>query len=508
MDRRTWLRLAASAAAAAALPRELYSQTPQDQTQPFTEDQLDAFARDLANKPYVAPEKHVDDVLANLNYDQYKDIRYDQKNSIWRNDNLEFRLDLFQTGGANYAFPVEVSTVEAGRAALFRYSPQLFNFGPLAKAPPPNSQSGFAGFSVRSQINNPAVFDEFLVFLGASYFRAIASGQVFGLSARGLAINTGQPGGEEFPLFRAFWIERPKPSEQRLVIHALLDSVSTVGRYKFIATPGRDTVIETETVIYPRKRIPYIGIAPLTSMFFAAPDAPSKKKDFRPRVHDSEALSMLNGAGEWIWRPLINPERLQFSVFVDKNPKGFGLIQRDRSFGDYQDLEAQYDRRPSLWIEPVGDWGEGAIDLIELPAQDEYNDNVVCFWRPKDGFGPGIGHRFHYKMHWCWESPVKSNKASIAQTRLGETKGGDAQFIVDFAGTESCEGCTPGPLTPTVTASGGEIKNIVLSQNPRAGGHRLAFQYAPSGSQPTDLRAVLMAGGRAVSETWIFRWTR
>jgi glucans biosynthesis protein len=217
---------------------------------------------------------------------------------------------------------------------------------------------------------------------------------------------------------------------------------------------------------------------------------------------------MLNGAGEWIWRPLINPERLQFSVFVDKNPKGFGLVQRDRSFADYQDLKQQFEKHPTLWIEPVGEWGEGSIDLIELPAVDESNENIVAFWRPKSGLGPGIGHHFNYWMHWCWEPPLKSNRLSVTQTRLGETKNGDPLFIVDFSSTDSCEACNSGPLAPTVTASAGQVRNVELVSSGQIGGHRLRFEFAPAGSDPIDIRAYLSSAGKPASESWIFRWAR
>jgi glucans biosynthesis protein len=508
MNRRTWLKLAASTAATAVFPLESLAQTPPDAAQPFSEDQLDAFARQLAGEAYKAPEKRVDDALADVTYEQYnKAIVYKDGEAIWRKDHGPFWLETYHTAGAFYALPVEIYAVEGGSASNIAYSPQLFDFNPPAKVPASPAKSGFAGFHALAQIDKLGAFRDFLTFLGASNFRAVASGQVFGVSARGLAINTGQPGGEDFPFFRSFWIERPKPADHQLTVHALLDSASAVGRFKFTATPGYETIIETEAVIYPRKRIPYAGIAPIASRFFLGPDAPGKRKDYRPRVHDSEALSILNGAGELIWRPLINPERLQFSVFLDKGPKGFGLIQRDRSFASYQDTDQQYERRPSLWIEPLGDWGEGSIDLIELPAPEEVNENIVCFWRPKDGLGPGIGHRFRYRMHWCWNPPIESKKLAIEQTRIGETRSGDIAFIVDFSGTDSCEGCGAG-LTPAVTASVGEIRNARLMPTPSAGVQRLRFEYTPSGSDPVDLRAFLSASGKPVSETWIFRWAR
>jgi glucans biosynthesis protein len=513
MDRRTWLKLAASTAAAAAFPLPTAADTNLAQAvtdaQPFSEDLLDAFARRLADEPYKAPEKRVDEALATLTYDQYKSaIVYKDDQAIWRKDDGPFWLEPYHTAGSIYAFPVELFSVEAGRAIKIPYVAQAFDFIAPAKQPATAAQSDFAGFHALAQIDKQGVFRDFLSFLGATNFRAAASGQVLGVTARALAINTGQTGGEDFPLFRSLWIERPKPVDQSLVVHGLLDSVSTVGRFKFTATPGFTTTIDVEAVIYPRRRIPYAGIAPITSRFFFGPGVPPKRKDYRPRVHDSEALYIVNGAGEQIWRPLLNPERLQFSVFVDKGPKGFGLIQKDRSFAAYQDLDAQFEKRPSLWIEPVGDWGEGSIDLIELPAPEEINENIVCFWRPKDGLGPGIGHRFRYRMHWGWTPPFETKKATVAQTRVGETKTGEVSFVVDFANAEACEGCNPSSVSANVTRSAGEVRNVRLAPGPAAGAQRLRFEYAPAGGDPADLRAQLVVDGKPVSETWIFRWAR
>jgi periplasmic glucans biosynthesis protein len=511
MDRRTWLKLAASAAALSVIPRQASPQGNSGNSQPFSEDILDALARKLANDPYKAPEKRVDEALANLPLDQYgRAIVFKEDQALWAKDQVPFRLEPYHTAGAFYAYPVELFSVEAGEAVKIPYVAQNFDFNPPAKLPAPGGQSDFAGFHVQGQIDRLGAFRDFLTFIGATNFRAIGSGQVFGVAARALAINTGQPGGEDFPLFRSFWIERPKPTDPHLTVHGLLDSVNAVGRLKFTVTPGYSTVIETEAVIYPRRRIAYAGIAPIASRFFFGPSAPPKRRDYRPRAHDSEALYILNGAGETIWRPLLNPERLQFSVFVDKGPKGFGLIQRERYFASYQDMDLQYEKRPSLWIEPLGDWGDGSIDLIELPAPEEFNENIVCFWRPKDGLGPGIGHRFRYRMHWCWNPPIANGKAVVAQTRVGETKAGEALFVIDFFNTEACTDCNGASLTANVPPpSAGEIRNVRLTAAPAAGAvQRLKFEYAPSGSGPVDLLAQLMLNGKPVSDTWIFRWAR
>jgi glucans biosynthesis protein len=510
MDRRTWLKLAASTAAAAALPFPLRAEEHSIQAQPFSEEALDAYARELAGPNFKAPEKRVDEALANIPWEQYsRAIVYKEDQAIWHKDGVPFWLEPYHTASSYYTYPVALHSVEAGHAIEIPYSAQAFDFNPPAKLPASPAQSGFAGFHALAQIDKLGTFRDFLSFIGAANFRAIGSGQVFGVAARALALNTGQPGGEEFPLFKSFWIERPKPADPSLIVHGLLDSPNSVGRFKFTVTPGYDTVIDTEAVIYPRRRIAYAGIAPIASRFFFGPGIPPKRRDYRPRSHDSEALYIVNGAGEQIWRPLLNPDRLQFSVFVDKAPKGFGLIQRERYFASYQDADQQFEKRPSLWIEPLGDWGEGSIDLIELPAPEEINENIVCFWRPKDGLGPGIGHRYRYRMHWCWNPPFENKKAAVAQTRVGEAKSGDVQFIVDFFGAEACAGCNGGSLSPAVSASAGEIRNVRLAPAPAAGAvQRLRFDYAPSGSDPVDLRAELAVNGKPVSDTWIFRWAR
>ncbi|MGP0042787.1 MAG: glucan biosynthesis protein [Rhodomicrobium sp.] len=510
MDRRTWLKLATAATAAAALPLPAFSDGGSAPWQPFSEDWLDALARDLSGKPFKPFEKRVDDALANVPYEQYsRAIVYKEDQAIWRKDGVPFWLEPYHTAGSYFAYPAGLYSVEGVEAVKIPYSAQAFEFNPPAKQPQTPAQSDFAGVHALAQIDKLGVFTDFLSFVGGTNFRAIGSGMVLGVRARALAINTGQPGGEDFPLFRGFWIEKPKPTDQSLTVHCLIDSVNAVGRLKFVVTPGYATVIDTDAVIYPRRRIPYAGIAPIASRFFFGPGVAPKRRDYRPRVHDSEALYIVNGAGEQIWRPLLNPERLQFSVFVDKGPKGFGLIQRERYFASYQDADQQYEKRPSLWIEPIGDWGEGSIDLIELPAPDEINEYIVCFWRPKEGLGPGIGHRFRYRMHWCWSPPFANRKAVVAQTRVGESKTGEAVFIVDFFNAEACPDCSGGPLTANVTASAGEVRNVRLAPLPEAGAtQRLRFEYMPAGSDPVDLRAQLLVNGKPVSDAWIVRWAR
>ena len=249
------------------------------------------------------------------------------------------------------------------------------------------------------------MFDEIAVFQGASYFRGVSKGQVYGLSARGLAIDTAQPGGEEFPFFRAFWLETPVPTARQTIVHALLDSPSATGAYTFRIAGGKPTTMDVEVKLFTRKQIEHVGVAPLTSMFLFSGNGRERIDDFRPAVHDSDGLAIADANGERVWRPLANPRRLQVSAFSVKELAGFGLIQRQRNFPSFEDLEARYERRPSAWVEPVGSWGSGAVHLVEIPSEEEIHDNVVAFWRPQEPYKQGSAYTFAYRLTWPDQAP-------------------------------------------------------------------------------------------------------
>ncbi len=521
MDRRTWLKLAASTAAMAAFPIRAAAADDPAKPQPFPEAWLDGEVERRVRKDMEPFAKEVDEALAGLPYEQYGNITYKEDQALWHNQG-PFWIEPQHTAGSYYANPIELFQLDGPNESPIPYSAQSFDFSKLAKPPATPPKSGYAGFSALTEIDQRGYYKRFLSFLGGTNFSAAGRGQVPGVSARGLAINIGQPEGEDYPLFRKIWIERPKPMDTQLVVYALLESKYAVGRFKFTVKPGFDTVIDTEAVIRTRRRLNNIGIAPIASRFFFGPGVPARRRDYRPRVHDSEALYIVNGAGEQIWRPLLNPERPQYSAFVDKTaPKGFGLIQKDRSFASYQDTVKLFERRPSIWIQPLeGEvWNEGAIDLFELPAPEEINENILCFWRPKAGLDPYRPYTFSYRMHWCWDPPLDNKLAPVVQTRVGETRSGEAVFIVDFD-TRSCMDCSAGPLVPDVTASAGEIRKRDLAPAPAAAAlpagpipatgpiQRLRIEYSPSGSDPVDIRAQLTANGKPVSDAWIFRWAR
>jgi glucans biosynthesis protein len=463
-------------------------------------------AREIAAKPYQAPPSKLPDSFAKLSYDQYREIRFDPARALWRGKGLAFEVQLFHRG---FLYPqrVDLYEVAGGRAEPIRYSPDMFDFGSLPR--PAGDDIGFAGFRIHGPLNRPDYFDEICTFLGASYFRAVGKGQGYGLSARGLAINTADPAGEEFPVFRAFWIERPQPRAGSIVVHALLDGPSAAGAFRFTIRPGDETVFDVESAIYPRADIAHVGVAPLTSMFYFGPSSRNAIDDYRPAVHDSDGLAIWTGWSEQLWRPLTNPTELQISAFSDVNPRGFGLMQRRRDFPAYQDLEARYERRPSLWVETIGDAGEGAVHLVEIPTKREIHDNIVAFWRPTQPLRAKGEYVFNYRLHWCADHAPRNDLAKVVETRSGAGSEEKTRlFVIDFAGDRLKT--LPADTKPSaeVKSDKGKIANVVAQPNAETGGWRVSLELAPSGEATVEMRAQLLAGDTAVSEAWIYRWTR
>jgi glucans biosynthesis protein len=374
-------------------------------------------------------------------------------------------------------------------------------------APPP-VELAYSGFRVHHPLNRPDHYDEFAVFQGASYFRAIGRGQSYGLSARGLALSTAEPTGEEFPIFRAFWIERPAAGAGAVVAHALLDSPSTAGAFRFVIRPGEQTEMEVDATLYPRVDLTHPGIAPLTSMFFFGSADRVGVDDFRPAVHDSGGLAIWNGRGERLWRPLGNPAKLQISQFLDDGPRGFGLLQRQRRFETFEDLEANYERRPSLWVEPVGNWGPGAVHLIEIPSNEEIHDNIVAYWRPAKPIPAGAEHRFGYRLFWCWQPAPEPDIAIVASTRIGASHTPRSRlFVVDFAGGRLKQRGADRLAKAVVEASQGHVLHPVVQPNPSTGGQRVSFLLDPADAKVAELRCFLTLDGERISEVWTWRWT-
>jgi glucans biosynthesis protein len=502
--------LGGSANALDVKPGEAAAANPVMVEGPFDRSAVSALARALAQAEYKPPPNELPTEIGDLSYDQYRDIRFRPAASIWAEEGLPFQLQFFHRG-FYYKDAIDISVVEDGQAKHLPYSPDMFDFGPLVPRPLPTGDIAFAGFRVHGPINKPDYFDEVAVFLGASYFRSLGKGQAYGLSARGLALKTAEPEGEEFPIFRNFWVERPLKESETLVIHALLDSPSVAGAYRLTIRPGLPTTMDVEADLFPRVDLVKVGLAPATSMFFFGPNDRADIDDYRPEVHDSDGLLMLNGRGERLWRPLANPKTLQISSFVDAGPRGFGLIQRDRDVKAYEDIEAAYERRPSLWVEPVGDWGQGAVTLIEIPTDAEIHDNIVAYWQPKTPIPAGSEYAFSYRLSWGNGPTADPGTVVAGETRVGRASAQGPtpvrHFVVDYAIPDSSQGMPKDDPTAKVSASGGEVNHVVIARNPLAGGWRVSFHLDPKSETLIELRLELAFPDGRPAETWMYRWT-
>lgn len=470
----------------------------------FSDDTVVGLARELAARAYGAPGDALPEALAGADYDQYRDFRYRPEAALWRDmAGSRFQAQFFHRG---FLFKprVDIHVVDGGQARQVPFSTALFDYSPNP-TPALDADLGFAGFRLHAPLNGPAYFDELCVFLGASYFRAVGRGLGYGLSARGIALGSGDPGTEEFPAFRAFWLHRPAPGAETITIDALLDGPSLTGAYRFRIRPGDDTVFDVDARLFPRVDLPHAGIAALTSMYqFDASDR-AGIDDYRPAVHDSDGLGLLTGADEQVWRPLHNPAAIQHSGFQGRTPRGFGLMQRKRAFSDFEDAEAGYEKRPSAWVEPLDDWGAGEVHLVEIPTADEYQDNIVAFWRPEIPLKAGSESRWRYRLHWTATHRWKPELAHVTATRIGASPGPDRNrrlVVVDFAeGPENA-----GAPEIDVLASTGEIANPVVHARPGEG-WRATFGFVPDGHRTSELRLRLHRGGAALSETWTYRWS-
>jgi periplasmic glucans biosynthesis protein len=470
---------------------------------PFTFETLLADAKRRAAAPYSPQHNRLPAGLDKLSPEQYRSIRFNPDAGIWRAERLPFHLELLRAG-YNMQTAVTVSTIENGEAHDVVATPAMFEMESALPAQLAKVSLPLSGFRVRSRINSSKIWDEFLVFQGASYFRAVAKNLLYGLSARGLAINTAEPSGEEFPAFTHFWIERPGAHAGAIVIYALLESESTTGAYRFTVQPGVETLTDVDLTLFPRTEMRVAGIAPLTSMFLFDETNRGRLDDYRPEVHDSDGLQIAAASGEQIFRPLANPIKLQVSTFTNQQPKGFGLVQRSRQQIDFQDFDAQYERRPSAWVEPQGEWGPGSLELVEIPSGRESNDNIVIFWRPAQSLTPGHPAHFAYRIIWSAEPALPKSLGKTVASRSGASLDGKRRvFLLDFVGAgEKVDG-----LRLDLNSSAGKISSATLMSNSALHGLRASFEIDPRDAELIELRLRIMRGDRPVTETWLYRWT-
>ena len=473
-------------------------------------------ARDLLAVPFESPSLQLPAPLNGLSFDDYRDIRFRPERTLMASSGGPFRLQLFHLGFL-YQRPVTVNVIRDGVPTPVPYQRELFDYGRNKIERPLPVNLGFAGFRLHFPLNNPQVFDELIAFLGASYFRFLGRDQRYGLSARGLAVNVGGGEAEEFPVFREFWIEAPKAGADQAIVFALLDSPSVTGAYRFVIYPSQETTIEVTATLFPRRTIPNVGLAPLTSMFFEGENDLKRVDDFRPELHDSDGLLMHSGAGEWIWRPIFNPDRKTVSSFSDNNPRGFGLMQRDRVFENYQDLEAFYHQRPGYWVEPMGPWGEGRVELVEIPTPDETHDNIVAYWQPNRPYEQGQEVTISYRLRAVGDTGAMHPGAKAVNTYHGPARNsgsstpGDPtrrRFMIDFAGGDlEFYLRDPSQVEVVPSISQGQITRTFIVPNPHIRGFRAAIDVKLEPGQSTDLRAFLKAGNRTLTETWTYPWS-
>lgn len=472
---------------------------------PFSRDIVVAVARALAAKPYNPPPSELREPFANLTYEQFVGIKMKPGASIWTGEKKGFTIEPLHRGHI-FNSAVDLYFVDNGSALRLGYDQGRFDYGAL-KVPEKLPDLGYSGFRVlHAQDGGPEA--EVAIFQGASFYRAVARGQNLGVTARALSIRTADPRGEEFPAFRSFWIEKPAPGDNALVIHALLDSPSVAGVYRFTLRPGEATIIDTEATLFPRTAVDHYGLAGFAAASLYTPLDRRRGDDLRPMVAAVNGLQMLTGKNEWLWRPVSNRENLQFSSFVDANPKGFGALVKNRDISDYEDDDQHWERRPSLWIEPLGDWGEGAINLLEIPSESENNENIVAYWRPKAALSGGVETNFAYRQFWCWEPPARPPFAAAIEAREGRAPGGRLRrFLVVFSGDVLGDPQRTARLSAALTTSPGSATNIRTFLDPLAKTCRVAFDVEPAGENYCELRLVLNSEETPISETWLYRWT-
>lgn len=468
----------------------------------WTFDRLCTMAAERAAAPYHDDSTPAPATLARLSYDDLCNIAYRHDAAIWRTEKLPFRLMMYFPGGL-HSQSVSLNLLEDGQARHQSFDPALFDFRQVVVATNEISATlDYAGFRVHHELNRPGVFDELISFLGASYFRALGKGQTYGASARGIALRPAAGSAEEFPRFTAFWVERPERKADELRLFALLDGPSVCGAYQFVLKPGEDTTVQVRAVLFARKELTNHGIGTLTSMFWHGKNSPDRCGDFRPEVHDSDGLLVADGDGTWRWRPLQNVAAVRDTNLPLGHLQGFGLLQRERHFSSYQDTEALYHHRPSVWVEPTGDWGAGRIRLTELPAHGEYGDNVVACWEPVQPLIPGKPLNAAWTLHWFMEDHMQPTMARCVNTFVAGRR-----VLLDFAGGE-LRGTDDKPVAADVSFDNGAIRNLHVIATPDVGGWRVGFDVVPAETNRMSALTVTLraaTGGRILSETWMYQ---
>jgi len=457
---------------------------------------VQAQARILAARPF-RPLPTAPAAWAELSFDRHRAVRPRPDRPFWADKALGMTAEALPPGYLFDEGPRLFLLGMDGEASERRFAAGLFDFGSKAPASLAASRPAptfFSGMRLRT------AGDEFAVFQGATYFRAIGLRQVFGLSARAVVVGTTQFGHEQFPVFRKLWLEPPTGAEAPISLHGLFDCPALAGSFHAAIRPGAATTMEASVFLSARRAVADIGIAPLTSMFLFDATNRARFDDYRSGAHDSNGLAWDEGA-ERVWRPLANPSYRQVNEFRGNSPAGFGLAQRARAFDRFGDLALYYERRPSAWVAPQGDWGRGVLVLVELPTEAETDDNIVAYWRPSHGLEAGETREYRYRLTWSDCDAKPPGLAAVARTRIGADAQGGMRIAIDFGETAATNW--------HVSVNRGLVVEPHLLVNAALGGQRLTFRFEPGEHRSVELRAGLAhADGRPASETWLYRWTR
>ncbi|WP_295550963.1 glucan biosynthesis protein [uncultured Pseudacidovorax sp.] len=527
LDRRSFVSSGAAAFALGLLGRPASAQNAKalqlSQPRPFSWDGLMADAQALAGQPYAQENRLPKDVLERIDYDAHGKIRFDTDYALFKDGPGAFPVTFFHLGRF-FQVPVHMHVLENAGGDVFSreivYDSAYFDMPADSPAKQLPDGAGFAGFRFQeSRLGDQAKLDwrknDWVAFLGASYFRAIGELYQYGLSARGIALDVALPDRpEEFPNFTRFWFEPPK-DDTTVVVYALLEGPSVTGAFRFVMQRKAAVIMDIEQRLFLRRDVGRLGLVPLTSMYWYSETLGARGIDWRPEVHDSDGLALWTGGGERIWRPLNNPSVIRASQFNDRAPKGFGLLQRDRAFDHYQD-GVMYDKRPSLWVEPLGDWGDGSVQLVEIPTDDEIHDNIVAFWVPAAPAAKGSSYSLRYRLYWQADEPFPGPLARCVATRIG--RGGQPgqprpqgvrKFMVEFVGGTLKD--IPFGVKPeaVLTASSGSFSYVFTEAVPNGvpGHWRAQFDFtpAPGNNEPVDMRLYLRNGGLTLTETWLYQ---
>lgn len=475
----------------------------------FSFERLLAVARKNAKQSYQPPPHPAPQIVKTIDFDMAQKIKFRAEDALWRGGPAPDPISFFHLSRYSTE-PVTIYAVEGSKAREIVYSADYFDYDGTGLNPSALQNIGFSGFRVMDGQDSPT---DWLAFQGASYFRSSGEDGQYGASARGIAINTAAATAEEFPRFNEFWLQ---DHGHVVTIYALLDGPSITGAYKIDAVKNSSGVVmNMHCDLFFRADISRLGVAPLTSMYWYGENERRKAVDWRPEIHDSDGLSLWTGKGERIWRPLINPPSVQTNSFVDENPRGFGLMQRDRDFNDYQDDGAFYNKRPGIWVEPIGKWGKGAVQLVEIPTDDEVHDNIVAYWRPDDQISGGDKKTFDYKLYWQDSEPFYPNTiAKVVATRLGRggipgqspTPANKHKFVVDFSGGPLTQMPQRFDIKPVVSVSRGKVDNAYVIKVVGTDRWRAFFDLLLDGNAPAELRMFLQLANKTLSETWLYQY--